>query len=64
MNRLRRRSKNSEDKMRIQRFAGDARGRSRAVATRDQVLTLAPPPDTPAAPKAWAQRRHMWPRYF
>ncbi len=34
--------------MRIQRFAGDARGRSRAVAYRDLVFTVATAPDTAA----------------
>ena len=34
--------------MRIQRFAGDARGRSRAVAYRDLVFAVATAPDTAA----------------
>ncbi len=34
--------------MRIQRFAGDARGRSRAVAYRDLVFTVATAPDSSA----------------
>ncbi len=34
--------------MRIQRFAGDARGRSRAVAYRELVFTVATAPDTAA----------------
>ena len=34
--------------MRIQRFAGDARGRSRAVAYRDLVFTVATAPDSAA----------------